>query len=442
MSLNINRLHKVSQLFQPLNYLPKDANVRNEITSKSYKLMIDMGIIRQANVGMYALLPLGIRVLQKLINLVDYEMAHVGAQKMLLPALTSTKLWEKTNRLNSNSSELFTLFDRYDKQYILSPTYEEAISELICSVGVLSPKDVPLRLYQISSKWRDEMKPRLGLLRGREFIMKDLYTFDINLNEAENTYEQVCHVYQNLLKQIGVDFVKVLGDNGMIGGSISHEYHYLSSIGEDIIMSCESCGFRANANVHEKSTCPECENSLMKDKAIEVGHTFLLGTKYSEPLNATCIDHGERKHLVMGCYGLGLTRIIAATVELLSTELELRWPKHLAPFNVCIIPPKEGSKEIASMQYVDIIHQILSRLNIDTILDDRINLTIGKRMVYARRSGYPYIIVIGKLAMQPVPQFEVFDVNNGTELILNSEELSNYFSQNTELDIKEQRAQL
>ncbi|KYM96362.1 putative prolyl-tRNA synthetase, mitochondrial [Cyphomyrmex costatus] len=425
----IVNLTRMSKMFQPLTTNESfDSGEKTEVTSKSHKLMINYGIIKPVSIGMYAILPLGMRILNKLIDIVDKEMANIGAEKILLPALTPTKLWKKTDRYESNKTELFTVTDRHKKEYILSPTHEEAICDLISSAGQtvhIPTKLLPFKLYQISSKWRDEMKPRLGLLRSREFIMKDLYTFDTSLDNAQQTYDLVCESYNNIFRQIGIKYTK--SDMGTIGGLISHEYHYISDIGEDTILQCPSCQFSINQSISETKNCPKCKNELQSYTVAEVGHTFLLDTKYSKPLKALFIEQNKPTPMVMGCFGLGLTRIIMLAVEILSTNNEIRWPIKLAPYTVCIIPPKTGSKEESTTVYVEQLFEIFYKRNIDAILDDRTNYTIGKRLVFARALGYPYIIVIGKAATQSIPLFEIHDVNNSTYRELSLDQMSNYF---------------
>ncbi|CAL7937952.1 unnamed protein product [Xylocopa violacea] len=391
----ISEVNKLSRLFQPTTGRIGPTK-KTEISSKSSENLIKYGFIKQVNSGMYAFLPLGLRILNKLTKLVDNEMEKIGAQKLLLPALTAQHLWEKTKRYEDNAPELFKVRDRTNKQYILSPTHEETICTLVSTVGLLSSKVLPLKLYQISSKWRDEMKPKLGFLRSREFIMKDLYTFDIDINNAQETYASVCKAYDNIFKKIGITYTKAIGNPGSIGGTMSHEYHYPSDIGEDIICICSSCQYAINKAVCKESHCPECKNELHEKNSAEVGHTFLLDTKYTIPLNVVHRFNDKTVPLVMGCFGLGLSRIFAVMTESLSTKEELRWPKLFAPYSVCIIPPKAGSKESEGSQYVDGIIDTLNELNIDAILDDRTNLTIGNRFMHARITGFPYIIVIVK----------------------------------------------
>ncbi|XP_076758472.1 prolyl-tRNA synthetase 2-like protein, mitochondrial [Xylocopa sonorina] len=335
----ISEINKLSRLFQPTTAAigPKQ---KTKIPTKSYENLIKYGFIKQVNTGMYAFLPLGLRVLNKLTKLVDNEMEKIGAQKVLLPALTAQHLWEKTDRYANNASELFKVKDRSHKHYILSPTYEETICTLLSTVGLLSSKALPLKLYQISSKWRDEMKPKLGFLRSREFIMKDLYTFDLNINNAQETYESVCKAYDNIFKKIGITYTKAIGDPGSTGGTVTHEYHYTIDIGEDTICTCSSCQYAINKTVCKESHCPVCKTELHEKHSAEVGHTFLLDTKYTQPLNVVHKLNNESVPLVMGCFGLGLSRIFTVMSELLSTEEVLRWPKHFAPYSVCIIPPK------------------------------------------------------------------------------------------------------
>ncbi|XP_014608772.1 PREDICTED: probable proline--tRNA ligase, mitochondrial [Polistes canadensis] len=434
-SKTFNKISRVSQLFRsPRTTLPDTFEKTEEAVSKGYVNMINNGIIKPVNKGMHVLLPLGFRILNKLSTIVEKEMTKIGSQRILLPALTSTKLFKKTNRYDSDKSELFTLTDRYDREYVLGPTFEEAICSLIKNVGPLTPKILPLKLYQISSKWRDEMKPRLGLLRSREFIMKDLYTFNLNLDDAKDTYNIVCEAYDNIFNQIGIEYIKAEGDTGSIGGCLSHEYHYLSNVGEDTILSCQSCNYHVNKNISTQSECSHCNAKLQAHSAIEVGHTFLLDTKYSKPLNAVYKDQNLEKPLVMGCFGIGLSRIMAAAAEIYSTKEEIKWPKCIAPFTVCIIPPKQGSKEEeTAVSYIEPVYDILCKLGIDAILDDRTNLTIGKRLLYVRTTGYPYAIILGKTLITK-SVFELYDVYNDKYHEVTLESITDYFMKS---DVKE-----
>ncbi|XP_042242439.1 probable proline--tRNA ligase, mitochondrial [Homarus americanus] len=429
------RIHQytVSELFQPLHVRPKDAIVKEESTSLSQKLLVDCGVINCRSNGMFALLPLGQRVITKLMKVIDEEMKLVGAQKMLLPLLTSGQLWRATGRWESTGQELMKVQDRHNKDYVLSPTHEEAITNLVSEVYPLSHRQLPLSLYQITSKFRDEMKPRFGLLRCKEFMMKDLYTFDSSEEAAVTTYNKICGAYDRVFQRIGVPFLKVAGDCGNIGGSFSHEYHYQAAIGEDTLLLCEACGVSTNAELvtnSDDASCDKCGNHMTKTAGIEVGHTFLLGTKYSGPLKASYQNEkGKPELLQMGCYGLGVSRIMAATVEVLSQGDCIRWPWVLAPFKVCLISPKKGSKEASAVSWVAHLADVISSIpgfEDDVIVDDRDTLTIGKRVMKAKEAGYPLIIVVGKAACQDIPLFEVINTKNNDSQILSHKLLSGY----------------
>ncbi|XP_017782213.1 PREDICTED: probable proline--tRNA ligase, mitochondrial [Nicrophorus vespilloides] len=433
----IRIVHRSSRLFQPLNPVQKNIQAKNvDLTSLSQKLMLDLGIIKQSSPGSFHYLPLAVRSLNKLTKIVDEEMANIDAQKVIFPTLTYSKLWEKTGRISDVDSELFKVKDRHDGSYILSPTHEEAAADLLATITPMSYKQFPLKLYQISSKFRDEMKPRFGLMRARQFIMKDLYSFDLNMELARATYDQVCEAYERIFKLIGINFVKVLGTTGNMGGSISNEFHFISKIGEDKILSCGSCGYRANVELAgDELQCPVCGNNdkdLIKN-GIEVGHTFLLGEKYSKPLNANFMGiNSNAVALQMGSYGLGISRILAAAIEVGSLEHEIRWPDVLAPYSIIIISPKDGSKEDSAVKDLPLeMYRTLDGVFCDEVLlDDRNALTIGKRVLDAKRTGYPYIVVVGSKATETPARLEVIDVKNDEQHYLSKDQLVDFLQGN------------
>ncbi|KAJ9600419.1 hypothetical protein L9F63_009275, partial [Diploptera punctata] len=428
-------INYVSRLFQPQNIAPKNSKVKvDEVSSKSQRLMVDLGIVKQATSGSFHLLPLGERALHKLTCLVDEEMERIGAQKLLLPLLTPGELWRKTGRWDETREELFTLQDRHNKEFVLSPTHEEAITELVATISKLSYRQLPLKLYQITSKFRDEMRPRFGLLRGKEFIMKDLYSFDATIEGATETYKIVSTAYESILNKIGIKHIRVVAAAGVMGGSLSHEFHFPANVGEAQIFTCSSCGHTVNIETSTGDRCDKCgSTSVTSTTGIEVGHTFLLGTKYSKPLNANYTTaSGKSELLQMGSYGLGMTRLLAAAIEYLSLPDEIRWPLAFTPYTICIIPPKEGSKESSIIHLAeDMYHKLesVNKLKNNVIIDNRTDLTIGKRVYEARRTGYPYIVVIGRKAMQQVPLFEVYDVLKNHETSLEESPLIDYFTQ-------------
>ncbi|XP_014726160.1 PREDICTED: probable proline--tRNA ligase, mitochondrial [Sturnus vulgaris] len=313
----------LSQLFQPLA-LPMGGQAGaegrpGEPTCRSQRLMLQAGLIHPTIPGCYSYLPPTVRAMEKLIKVMDQEMQAVGGQKLNLPSLCSAELWRASGRWDQMGPELFRLVDRHNHGYCLGPTHEEVVTALVASQSGLSYKQLPLRLYQITRKFRDEPKPRFGLLRSREFYMKDMYTFDTSEEAARRTYEQVCAAYCSLFTRLGLRFVKVQAATGSIGGTTSHEFQLPADIGEDRLLLCPQGHFAANVETlnGEQTSCPTCGEKLSETKGIEVGHTFYLGTKYSSVANAQLAE--------MGCYGLGVTRILAASIEVLSTEDSIPW---------------------------------------------------------------------------------------------------------------------
>ncbi|KAM6343634.1 putative proline--tRNA ligase, mitochondrial [Alca torda] len=422
----------LSQLFQPLNLQAGGEagweGRPGEPLCRSQKLMLQGGLIHPASPGCYYYLPPTVRAMEKLVKVMDEEMQAVGGQKLNMPSLSSAELWRASGRWEQMGPELFRLADRHGKRYCLGPTHEEAVTELVAAYSNLSYKQLPLRLYQVTRKFRDEPKPRFGLLRGREFYMKDMYTFDASEEAARRTYDLVCDAYCNLFDRLGLPFVKVRAATGSIGGTVSHEFQLPADVGEDRLVLCPDGHFAANVETlnGEQTSCPTCGEKLTQTRGIEVGHTFYLGTKYSSISNAVFLSPENKPQLAeMGCYGLGVTRILAASIEVLSKEDSIRWPSLIAPYQLCFIPPKRGSKEEEGAtlleQAYDDLAEALPHLAGDSVLDDRTQLTIGKRLKDANKLGYPYVVIAGKRVCEDPPVFEVWNQNTGEVLFLTKE---------------------
>lgn len=422
----------LSQLFQPLNLQAGGEagweGRAGEPLCRSQKLMLQGGLIHPSSPGCYYYLPPTVRAMEKLVKVIDQEMQAAGGQKLNMPSLSSAELWRASGRWEQMGTELFRLADRHGKDYCLGPTHEEAVTELVAAHSNLSYKQLPLRLYQITRKFRDEPKPRFGLLRSREFYMKDMYTFDASEEEAQQTYDLVCDAYCSLFNRLGLPFVKVRAATGNIGGTVSHEFQLPADVGEDRLMLCPDGHFAANVETlnGEQTSCPTCRKKLTRTRGIEVGHTFYLGTKYSSVSNAVFLSPENKPQLAeMGCYGLGVTRILAASIEVLSTEDSIRWPSLIAPYQVCFIPPKRGSKEEEGATLLERVYddlaEALPHLASDLVLDDRTQLTIGKRLKDASRLGYPYVVIAGKRVCEDPPVFEVWNQNAGEVLFLTKE---------------------
>ncbi|XP_074008647.1 probable proline--tRNA ligase, mitochondrial [Numenius arquata] len=423
----------LSQLFQPLNLQVGSEGGwegrAGEPLCRSQKLMLQGGLIHPASPGCYYYLPPAVRAMEKLVKVMDEEMQAVGGQKLNMPSLSSAELWRASGRWERMGPELFRLADRHGKGYCLGPTHEEAVTELVAAHSNLSYKQLPLRLYQVTRKFRDEPKPRFGLLRSREFYMKDMYTFDASEEAARQTYDLVCGAYCSLFNRLGLPFVKVRAATGSIGGTMSHEFQLPADIGEDRLVLCPEGHFAANVETlnGEQTSCPTCGEKLTQTKGIEVGHTFYLGTKYSSVSNTVFLSPENKPQLAeMGCYGLGVTRILAASIEVLSTEDSIRWPSLIAPYQLCFIPPKRGSKEeeegaaLLERAYDDLA-EALPHLARDSVLDDRTQMTIGKRLKDANKLGYPYVVIAGKRVCEDPPVFEVWHQNAGEVLFLTKE---------------------
>lgn len=284
---------------------------------------------------------------------------------------------------------------------------------------------------QITRKFRDEPKPKFGLLRGREFYMKDMYSFDVSEEAAQQTYGSVCQAYIQLFTRLGLRCVQVQADTGNIGGTLSHEFQLPTDVGEDRLLLCGNCSFSANVETLSSGTthCPQCKTgALVESKGIEVGHTFYLGKKYSSVFKATFSNPQNKPSVTeMGCYGLGVSRILAAAIEVLSTDEGIRWPGLIAPYQICVLPPKKGSKvegaAVLAEELVDSLGEDFPHLRGEIVLDDRTQMTIGKRLKDASRLGYPYVIVVGEAALQNPPTFEVICQQTAETLFLSKDGL-------------------
>ncbi|KAK4902005.1 hypothetical protein LTR27_000905 [Elasticomyces elasticus] len=515
------------------------------VSEDGHDLLIRAGFMRQAHSGIFHLLPLGLRVQEKIERLIDKHMLSLGASKVSLSSLTSEDLWQRSGRLEKGrGSEFFRLEDRKGTKLLLSPTHEEEITTIAAN-AVHSHKQLPLRLYQVSRKYRDEARPRQGLLRGREFVMKDLYTFDATERSARATYEEVRQAYNAFLDELRLPYLVATADSGKMGGNLSHEYHFASQVGEDTVIKCNECDYSVNEemyaglvqplpelespededwtymvskdrrtllmmscergreiNVHavksmfpnvdpnvedpikvwkspqqpypaiepemehppilwlaesqavaemfdpDMSTgeplphvmnrakvmqqwrmihalrrdglhpsmalavlikelgdlaltkarngdpCPSCKSGhISLHKAVEIGHTFHLGTRYSEPLDLRITDASNTQKLVhMGCHGIGVSRLIGAAASLLADQKGLNWPVAIAPYAVVLVAAGKTSVEDVGSVY-DTLQQSAS---LDAVIDDRADYPTGWKLHDADLIGYPFIIVLGK----------------------------------------------
>jgi len=322
----------------------KDASKNAEVIS--HKLLLRGDFIEQEAAGVYSFLPLGWRVHKKIEEIIRQEMNSIGGQEIFLSVIQPKSLWEETGRWDKFDPPLFKFQDRHKKEYALGPTHEEMITDLVRK-RVDSYKDLPLALYQIQNKFRNEIRPTGGLLRVREFIMKDLYSFHTDEKDLISYYKKVEKAYFKIFKRCGLKAIQMEADSGTIGGSMSHEFAVLAESGESKIYLCPGCGWAISDEKAGKiRSCKECKTKLEEKNCIEGSHGFNLGTKYSKIMNALFVDKdGKRKPMIMGCYGLGLSRLMAAIIEIHHDNKGIIWPEEVAPFDVHLIGIENSKQE-------------------------------------------------------------------------------------------------
>jgi len=521
---------------------PQDAE------AASHKLMVRAGLIRRLTAGAYSYLPLGYRILKKTEQIIREEMDRAGAIELLLPALQPVELWKKTGRYDVIGDVMIKFVDRHGRETALGPTHEEIITDMV-SREVRSYKDLPLIFYQIQNKFRDELRPRFGVVRSCEFIMKDAYSFDEDTGGMEASYKKMYDAYCRIFERCGLPYIAVEADPGLMGGAVSHEFMVPSEIGEDKIVLCRSCGYAASTEVAavkeaggayeetmrdkeevktpgrssvddvsdylkvdpskiiktlvyiadgkaiavllsgeheaneakikrqlginvleladekrviaetggamgfsgpvgmklpayadfavkkiinavtgsnrkdshlvnvnydrdykvdrwidarcitESDPCPACGKKIDVKNAVEIGHTFKLGTKYSESLNARFLDeNGREMPVIMGCYGIGVNRILAALIETSHDEKGIIWPFEYAPFSIVVIPVNKEDEEVVSTSQE--IYEDLLNNGYEAIIDDRMHKSAGVKFKDADLVGFPLQIIVGKKSLE------------------------------------------
>jgi prolyl-tRNA synthetase len=381
--------------------LPTEKQPPADAEAISHKLMVRAGLIRQMGAGMWSWLPAGWRVHQRAVAIIREEMDAIGGQEMLMPVLQPAEPWRKTGRLEID--ELFKLTDRKGSELVLAMTHEEAVTFHVAQL-VRSYRDLPLILYHFQVKERDEPRPRAGVLRTREFIMKDSYTFDRDQAGLEERYELHVGAYDRIMQRTGLRFYRVESDVGMMGGLGAHEYMAPCPAGEDQVALAD--GYAANVEVALKDPDVQqagegytlCGQELRIQPAIEVGNIFKLGTRYSEPLGASYLDENGAEHAVwMGSYGIGPARIVAAAVEQFADEHGISWPRSLAPFAVHLVAlGKPGTPERAA---ADELYATLREAGVEVLYDDR-DLGPGEKFADAELLGCPLRLTVGRRSLE------------------------------------------
>lgn len=360
--------------------------------SVSHKLMLRASMVRMLVAGVYSYLPLGFKVLTNIEQIVRDEMNKAGALELLLPGLQPIELWQRTGRDELMGETMFRFADRRGRKLCLGPTHEEVITELAAGF-IKSYRDLPVTLYQIQTKYRDEIRPRFGIVRSCEFIMKDAYSFDRDGTGLDEIYEKMRVAYENVLKRCGLSFVPVKADSGVIGGDVSHEFLVPAESGEDALYRCKVCQVYRSVQDADIDNCPHCKEDMEKVNALEVGHIFKLGEKYSKALDVKFLDEQGRQQIAqMGCYGIGVSRLLAAVIEQNHDADGIIWPKEVAPYDIMVVPVNVSDEKI--IEKARQLHGELESAGYKTLVDDR-DERAGVKFKDADLLGVPVRVTIG-----------------------------------------------
>jgi len=383
-------------MFWTKEFIPTLKENPKEAESLSHQLLLRAGFVRMLMAGSYTYLPLGLRLLEKIQGIIRQEMNACGARELLLPALQPLELWQKTGRDKDLGEVMFKFKDRRDRLVVLGPTHEEVITDLVKSY-ISSYKQLPIVLYQIQTKFRDEIRPRYGLIRACEFIMKDAYSFDQDEAGLDKNYQLMFEAYKRIFSRCGLNTLITEADSGIMGGKVSHEFMAQAPLGEDIVLLCPECN-SVIAFKGEEKKCAKCKIEMTKVNTIEVGHIFKLGIKYSQAMQANFADaKGVLKPIIMGCYGIGVSRMVSAIIEQNNDADGIIWPKEIAPFQIIILPLDVTDQKL--MQTANSFYEELAKSGFSVLFDDR-NERAGVKFKDADLIGIPLSIIIGKKSIE------------------------------------------
>ena len=401
-------------------------------TTRGHKIAVKGGYIYQTFQGGYTLTPLGWSVVHKIENIIRDEMNAIDGQEILMPVVCSADLWKETGRYDA-MAVLAKFKGSSGADYVICPTHEEVVTDYARSV-VTSYRQLPFMLYQIQTKFRDELRVRAGLIRTREFIMKDGYSFHETQEDLEKYYKRCFDAYYRLFRRCGLkNFVDVMSATGDMGGKVAHEFQLINEMGEDTLYICD-CGFRANKELEDTdcTVCPKCGKPLNKMRGIEIGNIFQLGKKYSESMHMTYTDaNGEEKTPIMGCYGIGVTRVMAAIIEESADDNGPVWNMETAPFEVEVIGLVD--KENKTFELAEKIYNDLNKANVEVLLDTRDNRA-GEKFADADLIAAPIRLIVSQKNLEQNKIEVKYRVNNyDTSKLPDSIDVNDY--QNTILDL-------
>jgi len=419
--------------------IPITKDIPAEAKIKSHQLMLRAGMIKQSSAGIYSWLPLGFKVMKKIEQIVREEQNLIGAQEMLMPTIQSSEIWKESGRYEDYGEEMLRIKDRQGREMLYGPTNEELITDIF-RASVKSYKSLPQILYHIQWKFRDEIRPRFGVMRCREFFMKDAYSFDLDDEAAKKSYNKMFCSYIRTFNRLGLKAIPMAADTGPIGGDLSHEFIILAETGESQVYADKRI-FEIDLNKYDYTDkslqkmrqdfssiyAATDEKYLEKDfnekvkkenqiktKGIEVGHIFYFGDKYSKPLNCM-IDtlEGKKLSVKMGSYGIGVSRLVGATIEANYNNNIMKWPKSISPFDAVIIP-SIGKNNKENLQKAEKIYKELKKQNIDVLIDD-VDENMSNKFKKHDLIGIPYQIIIGSKSTENKIEFK--EVNSDSSFI-------------------------
>ncbi len=414
-------------------FLPILKNNPSEAQIKSHQLMLRVGMIKQSSSGIYSWLPMGFKIMKKIENIVREEQNKIGAQELLMPTIQSAEIWKESGRYNDYGDEMLRIKDRQGREMLYGPTNEELITEIFRS-AIKSYKLLPQLLYHIQWKFRDELRPRFGIMRCREFLMKDAYSFDLNDDDAVLSYNKMFLAYLKTFQRLELSAIPMAADTGPIGGNLSHEFVILAESGESKIFAdkrifdiktekysltnvslkdMRSEFEKYYAVTDDKFNNKDFESKVLKNnrlitKGIEVGHIFYFGDKYSKALKASVdLQDGKKTDVKMGSYGIGVSRLVGAIIEAKFNNNIMKWPYSISPFDVAVIPMINKNDD-TNLIKAENIYNKLKKSNIDVLLDDT-DENISSKLKKFDLIGVPYQIILGKNSEQDLLEFKEID---------------------------------
>jgi len=420
-------------------FIPTTKDLPTEAKIKSHQLMLRTGMIKQSSAGIYSWLPLGFKIMKKIEQIVREEQNSIGAQEMLMPTIQSSEIWKESGRYDDYGEEMLRIKDRQGREMLYGPTNEELITDVFRS-SVKSYKSLPQLLYHIQWKFRDEIRPRFGVMRCKEFYMKDAYSFDLSDEDAKKSYNKMFYSYLKTFSRLNLKAIPMAADTGPIGGDLSHEFVIIAETGESDVYADKKI-FEIDPNVYKFNDSSLLKmredfakiyavtdekfkkgdfNKLVKKenqiitKGIEVGHIFYFGNKYSKPMNCLIDDKsGKKTSVKMGSYGIGVSRLVGAVIEAKYNNNVMKWPKSISPFDVVIIPSiSKNNKE--NLEKAEKIYHDLKKQNIDVLLDD-VDENMSNKFKKHDLIGVPFQIIIG--SKSEGNNFEFKELNFESEIL-------------------------